>query len=276
MSLKSSISAAAFCAIALVALDVFADEADELEGVRKTVSEMFAVIEPEDVSAGPIDGWYTIQKGSIVAYISGDSRYLFQGDLIDLDTQVNLTEAARNDSRRVLMSSVSDDQTIMFSPSEVKYSITVFTDVDCTYCRRLHAQIDEYLAHGIEVRYLLYPRNGPTSRAWTTSEEVWCADDRANALTQAKLDKLPNSKDVLAFYLEEIGNIFGNPEEFIRLNVACFRLTDMGIKVNGNTPQTANTVCFSELEIAAVMKRVVTVVRYARSDMVCRNKTSWK
>jgi thiol:disulfide interchange protein DsbC len=189
MSLKFSISAAAACVIALAAADVFADDADELEGVRKTVSEMFAVIEPEDVSAGPIDGWYTIQKGSIVAYISGDSRYLFQGDLIDLDTQVNLTEAARNDSRRVLMSSVSDDQTILFSPSEVKYSITVFTDVDCTYCRRLHAQIDEYLAHGIEVRYLLYPRNGPTSRAWTTSEEVWCADDRANALTQAKLDK---------------------------------------------------------------------------------------
>jgi thiol:disulfide interchange protein DsbC len=189
MLLKSSISAAALCAVALVALDVFAADPDELQNVRDTVADKFDMIAPEDVNPGPVDGWYTIQKGSIVAYISADGRYLMQGDLIDLDSQVNLTEAARNDSRRFLMSSVSDEQTIMFSPADVKYSITVFTDVDCTYCRRLHAQIDEYMAHGIEVRYLLYPRNGPTSRSWTTSEQVWCANDRASALTQAKLDK---------------------------------------------------------------------------------------
>ncbi len=77
----------------------------------------------------------------------------------------------------------------MFSPVEVKHTVTVFTDIDCTYCRRLHSQIDDYLAHGIQVRYLLYPRNGPASRAWNTSEEVWCSNDRGNALTLAKLDK---------------------------------------------------------------------------------------
>jgi thiol:disulfide interchange protein DsbC len=203
MSLRIFISAAAFCAIALAALDTSAADADELESVRKTVSDMFEVIDPEDVRAGPIDGWYTIQKGSIVAYISADSRYLFQGDLIDLDSQVNMTEAARNDTRRDLISSVSDEQTILFSPSEVKHSITVFTDVDCSYCRRLHAQIDEYMAHGIEVRYLLYPRNGPTSAAWTTSEQVWCAADRANALTQAKLDKNFNTSKCDASAVQE-------------------------------------------------------------------------
>ena len=88
-----------------------------------------------------------------------------------------------------LMATVSDDEIIMFSPAEVKYSVTVFTDVDCTYCRTLHSQIDEYLAQGIEVRYMLYPRNGPASRAWNTSEDVWCAADRKRALTLAKLDR---------------------------------------------------------------------------------------
>ena len=87
------------------------------------------------------------------------------------------------------MATVADDQTILFTPEEVKYSVSVFTDVDCTYCRRLHSQIDEYLAHGIEVRYLLYPRNGPASRAWSTAEDVWCASDRNDALTMAKLDR---------------------------------------------------------------------------------------
>jgi thiol:disulfide interchange protein DsbC len=67
--------------------------------------------------------------------------------------------------------------------------VTVFTDVDCTYCRKLHAQIDEYMAEGIAIRYVLYPRNGPASRAWTTSEDVWCAKDRNRALTAAKMDR---------------------------------------------------------------------------------------
>lgn len=186
---KSLISLPAVLAIALSAPPAIAEDGSELDKVRETVGEMFAMIEPGDVKASPVPGWYTIQKGSIVAYISGDGRYLLQGDLIDLDKQVNLSEVARNDSRRELMASVTDEQTIMFSPEEVKYSVSVFTDVDCTYCRRLHSQIDDYLAQGIQVRYLLYPRNGPASRAWNTSEEVWCSNDRGNALTLAKLDK---------------------------------------------------------------------------------------
>ncbi len=165
-----------------------ADDA-ELERVRNIVSGMFEMIDPEDVRSSPVDGWYMIQKGSIVAYVSADGRYLLQGDLIDLDQQVNLSEAARNNSRRELMASVSDDEAIVFSPKQKKYRVTVFTDTECTYCRRLHRQIDEYLAHGIEVRYLLYPRNGPASPAWNTAEAVWCANDRNDALTLAKLDK---------------------------------------------------------------------------------------
>ena len=77
----------------------------------------------------------------------------------------------------------------LFSPAEVKHSITVFTDVECTYCRKLHSQIDGYLAEGIEIRYMLYPRGGPASPSWSTSENVWCARDRNSALTAAKLDR---------------------------------------------------------------------------------------
>ena len=156
---------------------------------RERLAEMFESIAPEDVKGSPIDGWYMIQKGSLVAYISQDGRYLLQGDLIDLDSKVNLSELSRTDARREAMSEISDDEVILFSPQEVKYSVSVFTDVDCTYCRRLHGQIDEYLANGIEVRYLLYPRGGPASATWNTSEAVWCAQDRGEALTLAKLDR---------------------------------------------------------------------------------------
>ena len=168
---------------------VFAADDAALEQVRAKINEMFQEIGPENVNESPVDGWYTVQKGSIVAYVSADGRYLLQGDMIDLDEQVNLTEQTRSDARRDVMLSLSDDQAILFSPVDVKHRVTVFTDVDCTYCRKLHGQMDEYLAQGIEIRYLLYPRSGPASRSWNTSEDVWCARDRNSALTAAKLDR---------------------------------------------------------------------------------------
>lgn len=190
----SRISKKLFSSIALsivaaggIATAMAADDA-ELNQIRTKVTEMFQAIEPDHINRSPVEGWFTVHQGPIVAYISADGRYLLQGDLIDLDHQVNLSEKTRTDSRRDLMSKVGDDQVITFSPAEVKHRVTIFTDVDCIYCRKLHAEIDTYLANGIQVRYVLYPRNGPASASWNTSEDVWCANDRNHALTEAKLD----------------------------------------------------------------------------------------
>ena len=180
----------------IVAPPAFAEnDPQELEQVRAAVTGLFDEIEPQHITASPIDGWYMIRKGAIVAYISSDGRYLLQGDLIDLEQQVNLSEESRDEARRAMMSEIPRENMIIFSPDEVKYSISVFTDVDCTYCRRLHSQIGEYLAAGIEVRYLLYPRNGPRSTSWVKAEQVWCSDDRKEALTLAKLDQEFQSRD---------------------------------------------------------------------------------
>lgn len=194
MNIRWIVAAAAMA----LSATVFAQKAEtdpELTQVRQKVNAMFSAISPENINPSPIEGWYTIHRGSIVAYVSADARYLLQGDMIDLLENVNLSEMVRNDSRRELMAGVSDEEVITFSPAEVKYSIAVFTDVDCTYCRRLHSQINEYMAYGIEVRYLMYPRNGPSSPAWTTAEEVWCSEDRNDALTSAKLDRKFSSTD---------------------------------------------------------------------------------
>jgi len=161
----------------------------ELQKVRDTVSEQFAEIDPQEIFESPIEGWYTIRKGAVIAYISADGRYLLQGDMIDLQDNTNLTEQARNDARVVMLSAVPDEDLIIFSPDKVQHSVSIFTDIDCTFCRRLHAQIDDYMDQGIEIRYFLYPRNGPTSPSWAKAENVWCADNRNEALTLAKLDK---------------------------------------------------------------------------------------
>ena len=174
-----------FFAVPATAEEVSAD----LQKVRETVAERFAEINPEDIFESQVPGWYTIRKGAIVAYISGDGRYLLQGDLIDLQEKANLSEESRNDARVIMMSAIPNEQLIVFSPEEVQHTVSIFTDIDCTFCRRLHSQIDEYMEQGIEVRYFLYPRNGPTSPSWAKAENVWCADDRNEALTLAKLDQ---------------------------------------------------------------------------------------
>lgn len=173
-----------------VAVPASAEEVSaELQALRDSVAERFPEIKPEEVFESPLAGWYTIRKGAIVAYISADGRYLLQGDVIDLQHNTNLSEASRNDARVAMMAAVSDEQLIVFSPDEVEATVSVFTDIDCTFCRRLHSQIDQYMEQGIEVRYFLYPRNGPTSPSWAKAENVWCANDRNEALTLAKLDK---------------------------------------------------------------------------------------
>jgi thiol:disulfide interchange protein DsbC len=176
-------------AAATLSIAAHAADSDELAKVRVTVTTMFEAIKPEDINPSPVPGWYTIHTGPIVAYVSADGRYLLQGDMIDLITQVNLSEKTRTDARKQLLANVGDDDVISFSPDEKKYSVTIFTDVDCSYCRKLHNQIDEYMANGIEVRYMLYPRSGPATRSWKTAENVWCAQDRNYALTMAKRDQ---------------------------------------------------------------------------------------
>ena len=176
--------------IAVLAPAAHAEEVDaKLEAVRTKISGMFDAIDPEHINRSPVEGWYTVQKGSIIAYVSADGRYLLQGDLIDLDEGVNLSELSRNDVRREIVASLPDEDAILFAPAEVRHSVTVFTDIDCTYCRKLHNEIDDYMAQGIAVRYVLYPRNGMRSRAWSTSENVWCASNRNFALTAAKQDR---------------------------------------------------------------------------------------
>jgi len=185
---RTSLLASVVCGL-LAGAAFAADDAAELQQVREKVAGMFDGIGSDDVFASDVDGWYTVRKGAIIAYISGDGRYLLQGDMIDLEESKNLSEESRNDARVKMMSDVPPENVITYTPDTVRHTVSVFTDIDCTFCRRLHSQLDEYMEEGIEIRYFLYPRNGPTSASWVKAQNVWCADNRNEALTLAKLDQ---------------------------------------------------------------------------------------
>ena len=141
----------------------------------------------EEIHPSAIPGLYEVTHGTEVLYITGDRHYLISGDLYDIDRKVNLTDQRRAVARAVLLGKLSDDQAIIFGPPNPQYTITVFTDVDCQYCRKLHSQITEYNKLGIRVRYVFFPRSGPNTSSWHKAEAVWCSANRQDALTRAKL-----------------------------------------------------------------------------------------
>jgi thiol:disulfide interchange protein DsbC len=140
------------------------------------------------ISPSPIPGLYEVVAGAQIMYVSIDGRYLLQGDLYDLDHRENLTESTRATQRKKLIDGVDESTMIIFKPEnkKVKHKITVFTDIDCGYCRKLHREIQTYLDEGIEIRYLAFPRSGANTKSYYKAVTVWCSDDRKAAITEAK------------------------------------------------------------------------------------------
>jgi thiol:disulfide interchange protein DsbC len=144
-------------------------------------------VKVEDVKPSPIEGLYEIRSGAEVGYVSTDGRFYVDGDVIDMTSRQNLTEPRRQEGRLRLLAAIDDKDAIVFSPAgEVKRTLTVFTDVDCTYCRRMHQEIAEFNRLGFRIRYVMYPAGGQGSVAWRKAEAVWCSTDRRDALTRAK------------------------------------------------------------------------------------------
>ncbi len=141
----------------------------------------------EDVRPTPVPKMFEIRHGADVVYMTQDGQYLFNGDLYVVASHDDLTEARRSELRRSLIDAVPESDMVVFSPPQPKYTVTVFTDVDCSYCRALHRQIAEYNRLGVRVRYMFYPRSGPNTESWFKAEQVWCSADRKAALTEAKL-----------------------------------------------------------------------------------------
>lgn len=141
----------------------------------------------DELRATAIAGIYELTRGSEIVYVTADGKYALTGDLVELATNNNLTEEHRRELRVKAISAFPESEMLVFGPKDPKYTVTVFTDVDCPYCRKLHSQIAEYNRLGIRVRYLLYPRTGPNTTSWTKAEQVMCSADRNAALTRAKL-----------------------------------------------------------------------------------------
>lgn len=130
----------------------------------------------------------TLDSDSIedVFYITNDGKFLISGNIIETNSKVNLTENKKSSLRKDIVSDFDKNNRIDFFPENMKHHVTVYTDIDCGYCRKLHGEIKQYNDLGIGISYLLYPRSGINSASYNKAVTAWCAVDRKEAMTQSQ------------------------------------------------------------------------------------------
>ena len=168
----------------LIFIAVNAAAATPEETVQAAFSKLAPQVKVDVVQESVIPGFYEAIIGSQFIYVSKDGRFVLDGSAIDANSQRDITEAARAKNRMASLKKITPDKRIIFAPANAKYSVTVFTDLDCPFCRRFHQQIEAYNAAGITVEYVFMPLDihpGADKKA----EAVWCAIDRKQAFTAA-------------------------------------------------------------------------------------------
>lgn len=157
--------------------------------VRQSLNMLLPGLKFGEITPSPVPGLYEVVVGHKLAYVTENGRYLMQGTLIDIEMQKDLTEPRVNAIKSKAITGLNEEMMVIFGPEKAKYNVTVFTDIDCGYCRKLHSEIDQYMEQGIRIRYLFYPRAGIGSDSYRKAVSVWCADDRKAAMTLAKSGK---------------------------------------------------------------------------------------
>jgi thiol:disulfide interchange protein DsbC len=163
------------------------------EAITKSLSKIFPGVTPDKIAPSPMEGVSEVLIGPRLMYVSNDGKYLLQGSLIDLKTRTDIGEERRDGIRLDALNDLGEEKMIVFPAKEQKHVITVFTDIDCGYCRKLHDEMDKYNEMGITVRYLMFPRAGIDSPSYKKAVTVWCSKDQQDAMTRSKSgENLPN------------------------------------------------------------------------------------
>ena len=149
------------------------------------------------------------------------SNVLLSQDGIDIkDSEASQTNEFEEYKKQVIASlfgALDEQQMVIFSPEGFQHTVTVFTDIDCGFCRKFHNEIDQVMEQGIRIRYLFFPRTGPFSESWEKAEQVWCSQDQHSAMTKAKKGQnltvrvCPNTPVEKHFNIGQLLQVQGTP-----------------------------------------------------------------
>jgi len=175
----------------LLALSAVALADNDVEKYNQALAKITAPgVHVTDVFDTPVDGIKELMvntgRGTDIVYISTDGKYLIQGSIFDIDRRVDITDQKKAGLRKKLMADFSAAERINYFPENMTHEVTVFTDIDCGYCRKMHADMAAYNDLGIGISYLFFPRSGLQTVSYDKAVNVWCAADQHKAMDTAK------------------------------------------------------------------------------------------
>lgn len=144
------------------------------------------------ISDSPIAGLRTVVSDQGIFYASEDGQYFLQGALIQI------TENGPKDLSTLPLQgklATMEKEMITYPAADEKYVVTVFTDISCPYCVKLHKEMQDYNDLGITIRYLAFPRAGADSKIAHQMETIWTAKNPNEALDTAKNGTSPTPAD---------------------------------------------------------------------------------
>jgi len=178
----------------LAAFSVHAFAADDSDkAVNEALQKIFPSTKPTQVVRSVLPGFHQAIIASQVFFISDDGKYMIRGNVYDTLNRQDIGEKQLAAVRKTELDKIPLSKQLVFAPPNPKYTVTVFTDVDCPYCREFHKKIADYNKLGIAVNYVLYPlpmHKGADKKA----AALWCAGDRNTAYTDAMNGKDPGEK----------------------------------------------------------------------------------
>ncbi|MFT6408149.1 MAG: thiol:disulfide interchange protein DsbC [Arenicella sp.] len=163
-----------------------ASVAEEIERVRAELVKMIPPAIDAEIVTTPAENVYRMELQGNYAFVYVAGEHVLIGELLNTKEQINLGDAAQAERVAKVIEEVPTSKMIVFGPKDAKRHITVFTDIDCGYCRKLHDEVTELTDAGIQVRYLAFPRAGVGSESHKKYVSVWCSDDQQSAMTMAK------------------------------------------------------------------------------------------
>ena len=172
--------------ILIFSVSVSASQDNIREGLKNILPDgaVIELIEPS-----PIPGIYAVYYGDLQPiYVTQDGSFFIYGDIykINVNSISNITEKSIAERRKLILQNIPSEELISFKSSNEQFSVIVFTDVDCGYCRKLHNQIDEYNSLGISINYAAFPRSGLGTSAFTKMVGAWCSNNPKDSMTKLK------------------------------------------------------------------------------------------
>ena len=167
--------------------------------VQQAIRKLSAQAEVDSIQPAQLPGFYQVIASGQMLYISTDGKYMMHGDVVDLTRRQNLSDDAWAKFRKTALAKVPVSQRVVFAPAHPKYTVTVFTDVNCGFCRALHEQVAAFNKAGIAVEYLAWPREGVTTTSggltptYKEMVSVWCAKDPRAAFSAATKGHAPSA-----------------------------------------------------------------------------------